>query len=304
MDNKEYSVKPEKRRSYVFDFYSLTSDREDLFSIPPDSAFERIINGEYSSSYSSYGCTREIFGLKYRSESASYAGQIRKIRKADLPEVGAPGQDSKKIELELDEGVIEKNFFVYYKEISLLVLHRNDDGNSGSHLAQLLSASIGVAFYASPVIRPEQAEMLLNNKLTIKKFSVKIPKPTNPNLYPQDSISAKTIELLNQSGADSLDITFTVDQKIETSAGKLSGALQSAIGHLLTMGATKAKIETDDHGKILPIDLIANRIYSKQHINTNSYFPPSESMYKLADKAKDDQREPINDYFGKASRIV
>lgn len=146
--------------------------------------------------------------------------------------------------------------------------------------------------------------MLLNSKLNIKKFSVKIPKPTNPDLYPQDSISAKTLELLNHSGADFLDVTFTIDQKIETSAGRLSSALQSAIGSLLTMGATKARIETDENGKILPIDLIANRIYSSQNINTNSYFPPSESMYKLADKAKDDQRESVNDYFGKVTRIT
>lgn len=297
-------MKPEKRKSYVFDFYSLKSDKEDLFCIPVCSALEKIINGESVSSYTQYGCTREIFGLNYRIESDSYAGQIRKIRKADLPEVGALGQDSKKIELEIDEGVIEKNFFVFYRENSLLVFHRNDDGNSGNHIAQLLTSSFGFAFYALPIIRPEQAELLLNNKLTIKKFSVKIPKPTSPCLYPQDSISAKTIELLNCSGADTLDITFTIDQKVETSSGKLSSALQTAIGHLLTMGATKAKLDTDENGKILPIDLIANRIYSKQSINTNSYFPPSESMYKLADKAKEEQRELINDYFGKATRIV
>ena len=297
-------MKPEKRKRYIFDFYAITSNQLDLFSMSVESAFERIIAGELSPSYTSYGCIREIFGLQYRHDTNSYAGQIRKIRKADLPEVGALGQDSKKIELELDEGVIDKNFFVYYKENSLLIIHRNDDGNSGIHLAQLLTTSAGVDFYASPIIRPDQAEMLLNSKLNIKKFSVKIPKPTNPDLYPQDSISAKTLELLNHSGADFLDVTFTIDQKIETSAGRLSSALQSAIGSLLTMGATKARIETDENGKILPIDLIANRIYSSQNINTNSYFPPSESMYKLADKAKDDQRESVNDYFGKVTRIT
>ncbi|CAI8897910.1 DUF4747 family protein [Pseudomonas sp. IT-232MI5] len=297
-------MKPEKRRNYCFDFYSLRCEQNDLFTMTAGEAFERIASGEFLPSYSSYGCTREVFGLKHRPETDSFVGQIRKIRKADLPEVGVPGRDSKKLELELDEGVIEKNFFVYYRKNSLLILHRNDDGNTGAHLAQLLSSSAGVLFFSSPIIQADQVERLLNNKLTIKKFSVKIPRPTNPSLYPQDSISAKTIELLNQSGADSLDITFTIDQKIETSAGKLSSSLQSAIGQLLSMGATKAKLDTDENGKILPIDLIANRIYSIQHTNTNSYFPPSESMYKLADKAKNEQREPLDDYFGKTARIV
>lgn len=297
-------MKPEKQRSYIFDFYCLNSNENDLFSTSTDEAFERLINGEAQGNLAHYGSTRELFGLTYRSESKSYAGQIRKIRKADLPEVGAPGQHSKTIQLDADEGVIEKNFFVFYKENSLLVMHRNDTGNTGSHLAQLLTGALGVAFYAAPLIRPDQAEKLLNNRLNIKKFSVKIPKPTNPELYPQDSISAKTIELLNQSRADSLEVTFTVDQKLDTSAGRLSNALQSAIGSLLSLGATKAKLETDENGKILPIDLIANRIYSKQSIKINSSFPPSESMYKLADKAKEDQRELLDEYFGNASRII
>jgi hypothetical protein len=297
-------MKQERRRNYCFDFYSLKSEQNDLFTMPAEQAFEKIDSGDFPASYTSYGCTREIFGLKYRPDTDSYVGQIRKIRKADLPEVGAPGRDGKKLELDSDEGVIEKNFFIYYSHNCLLVLHRNDDGNTGAHLAQLLSASAGVLFYAGPIIRPDQAEKLLNNQLSIKKFSVKIPKPTNPDLYPQGSISAKTIELLNQSGADSLDITFSIDQRVETSAGRLSSALQSAVGQLLAMGATKAKLDTDENGKILPIDLIANRIYSLQHINTNSYFPPSESMYKLADKAKYEQRELLDEYFGKGSRIL
>ena len=297
-------VKQEKQKRYVFDFYSIASVQQDLFAMSTEAAFEKIINGDHPKSYASYGCIREVFGLNYRSNTNSYAGQIRKIRKADLPEIGALGKDGKKIELEMDEGVIEKNFFVYYKENSLLVIHRNDDGNTGVHLAQLLTASAGVTFFASPIIRPDQAEMLLNKKLSIKKFSVKIPKPTNPDLYPQDNLSARTLELLNQSGADFLDVTFTIDNKLDTSSGKLSSAIQSSIGHLLTMGATKAKIETDENGKILPIDLIANRIYSSQTIRTNSSFPPPESMYKLADKAKEEQRESVDDYFGKTNRII
>ncbi|MCM8910880.1 hypothetical protein LJD21_01675 [Pseudomonas inefficax] len=297
-------MKSEKQRSYIFDFYCLNSNQNDLFSTPTDEAFEQLIKADAQSNLAHYGSTREFFGLTYRSDNGSYAGQIRKIRKADLPEVGAPGQHGKTIELDADEGVIEKNFFVFYKENSLLVMHRNDTGNTANHLAQLLTGAVGVAFYAAPLIQPDQAEKLLNNKLNIRKFSVKVPKPTNPDLYPQDSISAKTIELLNQSGADTLDVTFTIDQKLDTSAGRLTSALQSAIGSLLSMGATKAKLETDENGKILPIDLIANRIYSKQSIKINSSFPPSESMYQLADKARNEKKELLDEYFGNASRII
>lgn len=300
---RDLPVIKEKNRSYTFDFFSLKSDQEDLFAITSDAALEKINAGENSSSHTYYGCTREIFNLKHRPDSNSFTGQIRKIRKADLPEVGSPGQEGKQFELDADEGVIEKNFFVLHKENSLLVIHRNDNGNTAEHLAQILSSSAGVYFSASPIIRPDQAEKLLNNKLNIKKFSVKISRPTNADLYPKDSISARTIELLNQAGADSLDLTFTIDQKIDTSAGRLSSALQSSIGPFLSMGASKAKIETDENGKILPIDLIANRIYSNQRTKSSSYFPPAESMYELADKAKEEQKELLDEYFGKTNRI-
>lgn len=294
----------ERSKTYTFEFYTISPDADDLFSMPVSQAFEGIIDGSLISSSRSYGSTREFYGVKRWSAANSYSGQIRKIRQSELPEVGAPGRNSKQLILDPDEGVIERNFFVYYEDSSLLVFHRNDDGNAASHFAQLLSAAVGVLYLAHPVIQPDQAEKLLHGKLDIKKFSVKIPKPTNPRLYPQDTNSARALELLDNSGADNIEVTFTVDKKIETSAGRLSSSIQSSIGSLLSLGATKAKIEVDDHGRIYPIDLIANRLYSKQSISTNSTFPPSESMYKLADKAKADKEESINAYFGTGTRII
>lgn len=297
-------MRKEKNKKYTFDFYALTHDSEDLFSVSVADALRGIMDKDYASEHHHYGCTREIYDLCHRSNPDSYAGQIRKIRKADLPEVGQPGRDSKKLELDEDEGVVEKNFFVYYCDNSTLVIHRNENGNTGTHLAQLLSSSLGTPYFASPLIRPEDAELILNNKLTIKKFSVKIPRPTNPDLYPQDSISATTVELLNKSGADSLDLTFTVDSKLDSSSGRLTSALQTAISTLLSLGATKAKLETDDNGLIHPIDLIANRITSTQSTRTNAHFPPSETMYKLIDAARMEKKEEVDGYFGKNQRLV
>ncbi len=296
-------MRKEKNKNYTFDFYALTHDREDLFAVPVAEALQQIMDKARPAEHLSYGCTREIFNLTHRITSNSFTGQIRKIRKADLPEVGQPGHDSKKLELDEGEGVVEKNFFVYYCENSLLVMHRNENGNTGSHLAQLLSSSLGTPYFATPIIRPEEAELILNNRLTIKRFSVKIPRPTNPDLYPQDSISAKTIEILNKSGADSLDLTFTVDSKVDSSSGRLTAALQTAIGSLLSLGATKAKLDTDENGRIHPIDLIANRVTCTRSTRTNAHFPTSETMYKLADEARAEKKGEIDGYFGKQQRL-
>jgi hypothetical protein len=297
-------VRKERRRNYHFDFFLLSADSDDLFALSVSEIFDEIIANTKQSSHTHYGSTREVFGLKFRNESNSYTGQLRKIRKADLPEIGTIGTDGKKLQLELDEGVIEKNFFVYYADESLLVMHRNDDGNTASHLAAVLMAAAGVPYYATPVIRPEQAEMLIKDNLEIKRFSFKIPRPTNPDRYPADDIGARTIELLNKSGADTLEVTFSIDSKVESSAGRLTGAIQSAVRSLLAFGATKAKLETDDNGKIYPIDLIADRLYSTQYTNSNSQFPTSTIMFELADKSRAEKRESLNAYFGKIKRII
>lgn len=295
------SLKPKK---YTFDFYQLTPDSSDLFSTPAHEYFDKLIDETLTSEYASHGSTRDIYGLKYNTLTKSYSGQFRKIRKADLPEVGEPGRVGKKLQLNDREGVIEKNFFVYFIEHSLLVMHRNDNASSGTHLAQLLSAHVGAPFFADPLILPEQAEQLLNGKINIKRFNVRIPKPTHPERYPQDSLSSNAINLLNKSDADHIDITFSVDSKVEDSKGRLSSTLQSAIRPLLSMGATKAILDADENGLIHPIDLIANRIYSIQTILTNSTFPPSESMYNLAAQAKADKQEVINAYFDKTNRRI
>lgn len=293
-----------RNKKYIFDIYNLAPTGSDLFCNTAEEFFDKVMTGEFISENTSYGCTRDIFGLTFRKESNSYAGQLRKIRKADLPEIGEPGRDSTRITLKEKEGVVEKNFFVYYKENSLLIMHRNDSGSNGSHLAQLITAISGAAFLSTPLIQPEQAEKILNNKASIKKLSVRIPKPTNPVLYPQDDISGKTISLLNQSGADHLDITFSIDPQLSRQGG-LSDALQSAIRPFLSIGATKAVIDTDENGMIHPIDLIANRIYSIQNVRTNASFPPSESMYKLADQSKAEKKEAIDAYFGNPkNRII
>ncbi|WP_053932181.1 DUF6731 family protein [Pseudomonas coronafaciens] len=297
-------MRRERLRTYTFEFYSIISEDSDLFSMSVTEAFDEIITGDRTSSFTSYGSTKELYDLRKWSSAKSYAGEIRRIRQSELPEVGALGRKSKQLELDPDEGVIERNFFVYHADNSLLVFHRNDDGNSASHLAQLLTVSAGVPFFAHPVIQPDQAENLLLGKMDIKRFAIRIPKPTNPMLYPQNSTSARTLELLENSGADSIEVIFSIDKKIDTSAGRLSSALQSSIGSLLSLGATKANLELDENGRIYPVDLIANRLYSKQSISTNSTFPSSEVMYQLADKAKTDQEVSINEYFGTTSRII
>ena len=296
-----------RNKNYTFDFFVVEQgERTDLFSTDIASYLMQIVSKESSAQYTAHGCTREIYGLKYRENSRSFTGQIRKHRKAELPEIGTIGSVGKPMILGDDEGVIAKNFFIFYIDNSLLILHRNEQANSAIHFTQLISLSSGRKCISSPIINPDDAKLILKNKIPVKKIKVKMHRPKNAGLYPPDagSLESAILEVMNAAGADTIDISLGIDSKLPDSRPGLLDSVKSALSYLITVGATHATIDADENGKIHPIDLIANRIYSVQSEKTNTSYPSDSDMYNLADKAFSDKQEVVREYFGAESNRI
>lgn len=284
-------------RSYKIEFFQLSLiPNQDVTSIRD--LLEAIRDNEYDTSLEISGFTREVWGLVFDRFPASVCGQFRKFRNTDIPEIGSIGEDAEQIELDDDEGLIEKNFFVYYEQNDLLAWHRNSHSSGVNQFIKLLSTVAGVRVTASPIIQSDAVARLMSGAVELKKIEFTLPRPTNPQLYPDDDFGTTIVGMMNDADADSLKISMGVDLRRADTEGKLANRLKRTLRNIVGHGATTARAYVFEDGVEHPIDLIADRVFSWQSVETNAYFPPNLTMYGMIDAAKAECQEELDGYFG------
>ncbi|MGK2697582.1 DUF6731 family protein [Serratia surfactantfaciens] len=291
-------------KNYKVEFFqlSLTPNREiDSF----ETLFELLENDDDTQTALNHGgYTREIWGLRNKRNPRAIYGQFRKFRTTDIPEIGKVGGQSQEIELDDNEGLIERNFFAYYVENDIVAWHKNSHSSSINQFAGFLSAIADCKISAAPILQADAIGRLMSGDVTLKKIEFTLPRPTNPDLYPADNYGRGMIDLMNGVDADSLKVTMGVDLRRADTEGKMSNRLKDTLRALVQSGATTARAYVFDEGIEHPIDLIADRVFSIQQIETDAHFPPAITMYNLLDTAKAECQEGIDDYFGEMGRAL
>ncbi|CAM3405229.1 hypothetical protein BS639_23995 [Rouxiella silvae] len=285
-------------RDYKIEFYQL--NLSPTAEIPTIRALLSLLETDdhYLTSLAQGGYTREIWGLVYDRFPDTICGQFRKFRTTDIPEIGQVGGDSQVIELNENEGLIEKNFFVYYEEHSIIAWHKNGHSSRVIQFANFLSSCGGCKISAGPVLQPDAISRLMSGNIELKKIELTIPRPTNPELYPEDDYGRGLIEMMNNLDADSLKLSLGVDLRRADSEGKLSNRLKNTLRAIVETGATTARAHVFENGVEHPIDLIADRVVSNQSVETDAHFPPSFTMYGIINTAKTECQGELDDYFG------
>lgn len=287
-----------KDKKYIIDFYCLSMQpTAELPSVA--SGLDSIIDSELSPHADINGYVREIWKpIKRSRPRISYAGQFRKFRQSDLPEIGAAGEDAAELELEDGQGLVERNFFIYYPAHSLLAWCRNAHGSTTNQFARFLSNVWSTKVTSHPVLEHDAARRLMRNGVVLKKIIVTIPRPTSPDMYAETEFNETALGLLNDAAADSIHMEMGVDARRADSSGGLVDGLKRALAEAVGLGASTARAIVIDDGIEHPIDLIADRVFSVQEIETNAKYPPSGTMYAAIDAARHECEELINDYFG------
>ncbi|QKN80772.1 DUF6731 family protein [Scandinavium goeteborgense] len=285
------------QRSYKIEFFQLSiTPNQDVSSIRD--LFQALSDEEYETSFEIGGFTREVWGLVFDRFDDSVCGQFRKFRNTDIPEIGSIGEDGEEIELEDDEGLIEKNFFVYYEENDILAWHKNTHSSGVNQFVNFLSSTAGLKIKAGPILQSDAIARLMSGDVELKKIEITLPRPTNPQLYPQDDFGSSILEMMNNADADSLKISMGVDMRRTDTEGRLTGRLKQTLRNLVRNGASTARAHVFDDGVEYPIDLIADRVFSWQSVETNAHFPPNLTMYGMIDTAKAERQEELDGYFG------
>lgn len=283
-------------KKFHVDFFQLVFDGINGEIQSPYAGFVAVKDGVINSIDKNGDYSRELWNLEKKIPARSIRGELRKFRTSDLPEIGSMGQKAEQLELEDGQGIIERNFFVYYEKHHILAWHRNGHGSTARQFAKTLSKLFNASVQALPVVKTDAIERLLRGEIELKRIEVSLPKPTNPELYDSNDFCKTTLNMMSESYADSMMLSLNIDSRKPGSEGRLSSKMKRVIAEFVDLGATKARAHAD--GVMEPIDLITDRVSSTQEVETNVRYPTSASMFAMLDRARDECSEDIEAYFG------
>lgn len=289
-------------RIFRIDFYQVTLTATG--QIPdPDSGFRWMLRNRPLQSDAA-GMVRDIYGLS--ANRTGIQGQLRKFRMDDFPEVGSIGRDAAQLDLDEDQGLVEKNYFRFEPDSSVLAWHSNSHGSTPNQFAKVLRDIWGTKVKLLPLVKGNAARRILAGQVDVKRVDLSIPVPTNPDYFPANDFSRSMIDLLRSAGGDRLKIQISADARRVNPGERasLSRGIKRGIAELVTDGAASiAKVEAYEEGNVVePIDLVAERVYATQVIDHVGKYPAPARMYQALRDSFNDVQGELDEYFGTPDR--
>ncbi|MBR9882978.1 MAG: hypothetical protein GYB21_04675 [Oceanospirillales bacterium] len=207
-------------KTYQVSFY--TTNVLDGTEQPPTlgEAFSQLVEGDLP-----YEFVHPVDGLVYQLRELEqmpggrYRGVVAKFRYSDIPNIGDRSTtEERPIDLEDQEGLIEKNFFLFDPALNLMTYQINGNGCNINRVAEIFDALATGKFghlanvNLSPVLRPDAIERILNGDMQVRKLEVGFSKPTNAATWAsQEQFSGELLHLLNALGGASMNITVSAN---------------------------------------------------------------------------------------------
>lgn len=213
------------------------------------------------------------------------------IRKADGME--AP------IVLEAEEGLIEKNYFLYHRASEVLTYQVNGRASHVSRFEKYLSACTGDADTVSfsDILTVDAFQRLQQG--VIKAFEFRIAKPKNVALVDPEDWESPAFGLMD--GADASIISVSV--RTRSKQHGLSAKLKDAAHRLLQSEATR-KVEVKLDGVEYPVDLMAECLRGSIEVEMNGLYPSPDAVFQQLQLVKDQLQPALDAYFGQGDAAL
>lgn len=218
--------------------------------------------------------------------------------KPDAPHVvsAQTGQESQ-IPLKPGDKILDKSYFLYYEEASLLVYQMNKDGGSITrfveYLNRLLPSSDVVC--REDIIRPGFFEKVETHP--IKWFDVTFVKPRNvQNVDPSDWTDS-TISGLSGVNAERIKIRVSAPRQ-ETLGAKAKKTITRMFEHGDPVGL---KVQLEDIEE--PIDLFSEVVQSSIEVTLTDGYPNPKSVVAALGDAYSNSKALLQDAIGDAQHL-
>jgi len=227
-------------------------------------------------------------------------GVFAKFRSDQIPHIGEAGGNEREIEIAENEGLLEKNHFLYRPLDSLLVFEQNGHGSRPARLARYITEQAGDVLTFDPVLQGDAVERLMRGEAEMRSMKVSFARPTNPDLFPEDQWSRSLMEQMAIAGGSSVVLSITSDSRSDDEEkNRLSARMKDSVRALMRSGyARTVRVKLEEDGIEHPIDLMADRITSVQSVSMAGKYPVRGSIYAALSSAFEEQRDAIYGVIG------
>jgi len=226
-----------------------------------------------------------------------YRGIFGKIRTSDIPKIINPEGIEREIDLHEHEGLIDKNYFLFFHDHQLLVFQENFHASKASAFARYLSHVAGNAVSYDPVLNIDAMRRFMRGQTNVVRAKITIARPTNPRLFPRNRFSRELLRMMAATGSATLHVTCTANRPGQR-MNVLVNTLKADIRDLVRGDhATNAKAWIDD-GSGEPIDLIEDRLGATINVQMVDRYPVPESIFAALNNAHREVSAELTQYFG------
>lgn len=248
------------------------------------------------------GYTTEIRDLT--RVAGIFRGVLAKYRTHDLPHKAAPGRRERTLGLGPDEGLMEKNHFLYVPDSEILVYQRNHYGSGEFRFGNLMTQLTGETVTFLPILQAEPMRRLSAGGARLREVEVAVARPGTAALAdannPNGDWSDNVIGLLAKSGAHKIRVRLQTDARVHDghrfSAHRIFGPLRRLMEEV-TVNKAAVRVERggEDPGWV---DLLADRITDQVEVETNGRYPNSIAMWRALGDSWNLHRRSIEDSIG------
>lgn len=234
----------------------------------------------------------EIRELIAHNRGAVYQGVFATIRD-DAPHIREAQGGERIIPLRDDEGILEKNHFLYYANQSVLVYQVNQRASHPSRFEDYLRtmAGMGHTVTLDDMLTRDAWEKLRNG--VVKEFDVTFDAPHDPAAYDPTEFSAESMSIMDRSGAGSIRMQLKATRGRQ---GLLQWAKRTATQLRRDTQVRRLLVRLD--GEDSPIDLFADVIREKMTVEMDGRYPNSRRTFEELEAAKRRAQGAIDAHFG------
>lgn len=232
-----------------------------------------------------------------------FRGIIGKHRANDLPHAAVAGGVERELTLGDNENLLEKAYFHYYLENSVLVIQKNRFCYNWLLLSKYLSNGTQNTTI-SPIIQPNSLNWLMRNEVQIKTLEISVARPRNIDLFRAagHDFNNALVATLNGTNSAKVNLTLRGDgRSADPESRYLGSSLKRALTETLErFEVEKLKIDTfnTETGVDHPIDLVADKLCHYEEVEMGGRYPLSASIWDAISNAAASKTEELNAYFG------
>lgn len=252
--------------------------------------------GELSPQLDDEGCRYELRELQSLGDGASFKGVLAVLRD-DAPHIRAADGGERAIDLADEEGVIEKNYFLFFRQHNLLVWQVNGRASHVMRFERYLSTLSPNTIVFDDVIDKDSLAKLQNG--VVKRIQVRIALPKNVEAYDPDVWEADAFDMMAGAGATTMQFDIATRRK----GHGLANDVKEGIHRLLNRKEIRA-VRVRVEGQREFIDLIADCVTDRIQVQMIGLYPNPNSVFVELALAKDRQQARLEAYFGIGNKVL